>query len=355
MGHQIKEILRQLSNSGKQLDSKITELKALIFGLPEDNKKEEGHSPEWWEERRKAEQYGWDNPVLSRKEVYELFQEIFKDNRYTIGNNIRISAFREVMKFNEQLRELAYTKAIEMKAGNKKAEENASHWDDYWNTRAKQPVDPDKVKKEYQKLQVMANKLGMNPEELGDIIKRSEYGSKPIRNEQTGTKKDPMEILKQIKAVPYEVYKKSLEMQLERIKKEGINADQEDKSPAEEYADAIVEKQMIEEIEGKLKALEQPVTTISEYGKQLLIAGKGLSSVSFDGQYKVTIDLSTLSTEQILEHLQKLPEDRQMEVATRILDRANTKRQEEIESRPADRVEYPKPLTEEQIQKLNKL
>ena len=58
-----------------------------------------------------VEQYAWDNPVLSRKDVYTLFNEVFRDK--TIEGAYRISASKQIYEFNTKLRELAKQKAFE--------------------------------------------------------------------------------------------------------------------------------------------------------------------------------------------------------------------------------------------------
>jgi hypothetical protein len=72
--------------------------------LSEEEQKEIG----WFD----VEQWAWDNPCLSRKEVYTLFNEVFKDRR--IEGAYQISASKEVYKFNTELRTLARRKAQEL-------------------------------------------------------------------------------------------------------------------------------------------------------------------------------------------------------------------------------------------------
>jgi hypothetical protein len=69
-----------------------------------------------------VEQYAWDNPVLSRKDVYTLFNEVFRDK--TIEGAYRISASKQIYEFNTKLRELAKQKALEDNKDRKYTEEN---------------------------------------------------------------------------------------------------------------------------------------------------------------------------------------------------------------------------------------
>ena len=69
-----------------------------------------------------VEQYAWDNPVLSRKDVYELFNDVFKDRM--IEGAYRISASKQVYRFNNKLRELAKQKALEDNMDKKYTEED---------------------------------------------------------------------------------------------------------------------------------------------------------------------------------------------------------------------------------------
>ena len=50
----------------------------------------------------------WENPCLSRQDVYELFDEVFKDK--TLSGMFKISASKEVRQFKERLRQLAKQK-----------------------------------------------------------------------------------------------------------------------------------------------------------------------------------------------------------------------------------------------------
>jgi len=54
------------------------------------------------------EKGAWENPCLSRQDVYELFDEVFKDK--TLEGMFKISASKEVRQFKERLRQLAKEK-----------------------------------------------------------------------------------------------------------------------------------------------------------------------------------------------------------------------------------------------------
>ena len=56
--------------------------------------------------------------------------------------------------------------------------------------------------------------------------------------------------------------KEQIEAEIYRIRHYGINSDQTDKSPAEDYADAVAEKRILEELEKELKQLENPLAQI---------------------------------------------------------------------------------------------
>jgi Mg2+ and Co2+ transporter CorA len=49
----------------------------------------------------------------------------------------------------------------------------------------------------------------------------------------------------------------SLEDEIARIQKYGINADQEDKSPAEEYVDAIAERRMVHDLQEQIQKIRE--------------------------------------------------------------------------------------------------
>jgi hypothetical protein len=55
------------------------------------------------------EQWGWNNPCLSRKDVYTLFEEVFKEQR--LDGQFSISASKQVYEFKSKLRDLAKEKA----------------------------------------------------------------------------------------------------------------------------------------------------------------------------------------------------------------------------------------------------
>jgi hypothetical protein len=54
------------------------------------------------------EKGAWENQCLSRQDVYELFDEVFKDK--TLEGMFKISASKEVRQFKEKLRQLAKEK-----------------------------------------------------------------------------------------------------------------------------------------------------------------------------------------------------------------------------------------------------
>ena len=54
-----------------------------------------------------VEQWAWDNPCLSRSDVYNLFEEIFKGNKLTFDKAYSIGASRQVYDFKDKLRKLA--------------------------------------------------------------------------------------------------------------------------------------------------------------------------------------------------------------------------------------------------------
>ena len=54
------------------------------------------------------EKGAWENQCLSRQDVYELFDEVFKDK--TLEGMFKISASKEVRQFKERLRQLAKEK-----------------------------------------------------------------------------------------------------------------------------------------------------------------------------------------------------------------------------------------------------
>jgi hypothetical protein len=54
------------------------------------------------------EMLAWKNPCLSRQDVYDLFDEVFKDK--TVQGVFKISVSKEVRQFKERLRQLAKQK-----------------------------------------------------------------------------------------------------------------------------------------------------------------------------------------------------------------------------------------------------
>ncbi len=75
----------------------------------------------------------------------------------------------------------------------------------------------------------------------------SEYGHKPIKSGQTGAKVSTVERLQEIRK------------ELKRLREEGINADQENKTEWEEYVDAKTENTMISELEKEYDKLTKPI------------------------------------------------------------------------------------------------
>jgi hypothetical protein len=68
------------------------------------------------------EQWGWNNPCLSRKDVYTLFEEVFKEQR--LDGQFSISAAKQVYEFKSKLRDLAKIKAVVVKEKYKYTEED---------------------------------------------------------------------------------------------------------------------------------------------------------------------------------------------------------------------------------------
>jgi hypothetical protein len=60
--------------------------------------------------QEEIEQYAWENPIFSRKDVYELFNDVFKDKK--IEGTYQLSASKQVYEFNSRLRELAKQKVM---------------------------------------------------------------------------------------------------------------------------------------------------------------------------------------------------------------------------------------------------
>lgn len=68
------------------------------------------------------EQWAWDNPCLSRSDVYHLFEEVFKEKVFE--GYYKISASKQVHQFNEKVRKLAKEKAEVVKEKYKYTEED---------------------------------------------------------------------------------------------------------------------------------------------------------------------------------------------------------------------------------------
>jgi hypothetical protein len=68
------------------------------------------------------EQWAWDNPCLSRKDVYTLFEEVFKEQK--LDGQFSISASKQVYEFKSKLRDLAEEKAKVIKKKYKYTEED---------------------------------------------------------------------------------------------------------------------------------------------------------------------------------------------------------------------------------------
>jgi len=68
------------------------------------------------------EQWAWDNPCLSREDVYTLFKKVFKEQR--LDGQFFISAAKQVYEFNSKLRDLAKEKAKVIKEKYKYTDED---------------------------------------------------------------------------------------------------------------------------------------------------------------------------------------------------------------------------------------
>jgi hypothetical protein len=68
------------------------------------------------------EQWAWDNPCLSRSDVYHLFEEVFKEKVFE--GYYKISASKQVHQFKEKVRKLAKEKAEVVKEKYKYTEED---------------------------------------------------------------------------------------------------------------------------------------------------------------------------------------------------------------------------------------
>jgi hypothetical protein len=79
------------------------------------------------------EQWAWDNPCLSRKDVYTLFEEVFKEQR--LDGEFSISAAKQVYEFKKKLRDLAKQKVEVVKEKYKYTEKDMieySNWVFEW-------------------------------------------------------------------------------------------------------------------------------------------------------------------------------------------------------------------------------
>jgi hypothetical protein len=63
------------------------------------------------------EELAWINPCLSRKDVYDLFENVFKTKRLTFDKTYAISASIEIRNFQNQLREIAKQNMINILNG----------------------------------------------------------------------------------------------------------------------------------------------------------------------------------------------------------------------------------------------
>jgi hypothetical protein len=57
-----------------------------------------------------VEQWAWDNPCLSRSDVYNLFEEIFKGNKLTFDKAYSIGASRQVYDFKDKIKKTSQRK-----------------------------------------------------------------------------------------------------------------------------------------------------------------------------------------------------------------------------------------------------
>jgi len=56
-----------------------------------------------------VEEFAWNNPILSRKDVYDLFHKVFKDRR--LDGAFSLSASKQIYQFETELREISKIKA----------------------------------------------------------------------------------------------------------------------------------------------------------------------------------------------------------------------------------------------------
>jgi hypothetical protein len=72
------------------------------------------------------EQWAWDNPCLSRSDVYNLFEEVFKGDKLTFDRAYSIGASRQVYDFKDKLRKLAKEKGELLKPTETSSDEQSS-------------------------------------------------------------------------------------------------------------------------------------------------------------------------------------------------------------------------------------
>ena len=56
-----------------------------------------------------VEEFAWNNPILSRKDVYDLFHKVFKDRR--LDGEFSLSASKQIYQFDTELREISKIKS----------------------------------------------------------------------------------------------------------------------------------------------------------------------------------------------------------------------------------------------------
>jgi len=92
------------------------------------------------------EQWAWDNPCLSRSDVYHLFEEVFKEKVFE--GYYKISASKQVHQFNEKVRKLAKEKAEVVKEKYKYTEFDIIKAFEYgWNQRHYGRIDENELLK----------------------------------------------------------------------------------------------------------------------------------------------------------------------------------------------------------------
>ncbi len=115
--------LEQVFQQAKEMEKQQI-IEAFDFGdycvdLPEGGWKQKYDSPEQYYNEtygednysENLEQWAWDNPCLSRSDVYNLFEEVFKTKRLTFDKTYAIGASKEVSDFQNKLRKLAKDKS----------------------------------------------------------------------------------------------------------------------------------------------------------------------------------------------------------------------------------------------------